>query len=94
MVEQVPIHEVEDGEAVLCMSRLLAPLILLGRQCFASPHRSGLSCLGDRRYVSAYDFSQCVHHTLFEPLVKMSGARVCSCLRVRIGGRNRRLRAW
>ena len=34
MIEQVPIHELEDGEALLSMLKLLPSLIMLGRQCF------------------------------------------------------------
>ena len=48
LIEQVPIHELEDWEGLLSMLRLvmLASLVMRSRQRFACPRRPFLSCLG------------------------------------------------
>ena len=60
MIEEVPIHELEGGEALFNMLRLLASLFMLGRQCFAWSCRPFLSCL--RTNVSQY-LSTLLHFT-------------------------------
>ena len=45
MIMRVPIHELEEGEALLSMLSMLASLVMLGRQCFAFPRRTFVSFL-------------------------------------------------
>ena len=78
MIEQDPFHELEEWEALLSMLRLLASLVMLGRQCFACPRRPFLSCLGWWEAWATYELLTVVAHhaALFVSFVKISAVEV------------------